>query len=1327
MLRTALFLAALPALVTAAGLSPDQSAFFESRIRPVLASSCYDCHGPEKQKGGLRVDWRDALLKGGDSGPAIVPGNPDDSLLIKAISGQHPELRMPENADPLPALAIENLRSWIRDGAPDPRTQPSTNSGSDWSAAFALRRQWWCWQPLQNPSPPESSGSLHPIDRFLRKPMQDADLTPAPTADPGSLIRRASFVLTGLPPSPAETESFLTAWKDESSRPATWAALIDRFLQSPAFGERWARHWMDWTRYADSHGSEGDPAVPYAWQYRDYLIRALNDDIPYFQLLREHLAGDLMPPRPGRNPAINEAAIGPAHLRMVFHGFTPTDALDEFVTFTDNQVDVVSKAFLGLTVSCARCHHHKFDAISQEDYYAMFGVFANSRPGIIDASTNTAQPSLAAELHQQKAAILSSVLEGWSSLADPAAALANWEPADDNQRKAAAADGLGPLGPWLQLRDIPPDAMATAWSDLQKRQREAIDRQQAHQSAPARFRWTPGGHTQDKVFTHGPGLTTHSRETLFTITDPPQNPPIQLRPDGRFSDSLSRRHRGIFQSARFKSEGGRLWVRACGRNASLRFVVHHYPRAGLIYPKTGLDHDEPRWISFDMDYWKGETVYVEAVTNPDHPAETAGGERAWFGISEILYPQDAATTPPAAPDILTLLLKGPAPRSRGELLDRYRDALRILFAQLSRQPASPEAAAFLNFACRSGLLPLPADALAATTRKIAALRETENSIPEPVRVPGVLEADAADWTLYTRGDIRKPSQPVPRAFLSALDPSPWNPKDSGRRELADSIASKGRPLALRVIANRLWHHCFGRGIVPTTDNFGKLGELPSHPELLDWLAGELDRNSGSLKATLRTIVTSHAFMASSAPSAEASERDPQDRLLSHWPLRRLEAEAIRDSMLTMTGRLTTGGGPGQDGSSPVRSVYVRVIRNALDPFLTAFDAPVPSSTRGNRDSTSVPAQALTLMNSQQVQSWAADWANRIAAAHKDPPSQIRQLFLEAFQREPSPQEAAESLAWLASSETAILAADSGKSRLTAQLAETEAARARLINPVIARLRKTKPTPESSNAPKPLAEWDFTTDAPPAIPLKLHGGATLRDGSLHLNGSDAFASTGPLPFALRARTLEAWLSLATTNQSGGGVFTIQDLGGDTFDAIVFAERDPAQWIAGSNVFARTQPVGGPPETETNPVHIAITWADDGTIRIFRNGQPYGQPYRSSGPVTFAAGQSMIQFGCRHGSPSADRILKGSIHRARLHSRALTETEIAASASLEGSIVTPQAIQNLLSAEEQQQLAKIDAATEQLRRAIATAQPSAITSPLQSLTLALLNTREFISLR
>jgi hypothetical protein len=1326
MLRPALLLATLPTLLDAAEPSPDQLAFFESRIRPVLASSCYDCHGPEKQKGGLRLDWRDGLLKGGENGPAIIPGNPDDSLLIKAITGQHPELRMPKNADPLPALAIENLRTWIRDGAPDPRSQPSTGTGSDWSAAFSLRRQWWCWQPLRKSSPPQVPDASHPVDRFLRKAMQEAELRPAPAAAAGTLIRRASFVLTGLPPSPEQTEAFTAAWQNEADRPSTWSALIDRLLQSPAFGERWARHWMDWTRYADSHGSEGDPAVPYAWQYRDYLIRALNDDIPYFQLVREHLAGDLLPPRPGRNPAINEAAIGPAHLRMVFHGFTPTDALDEFVTFTDNQVDVVSKAFLGLTVSCARCHHHKFDAISQEDYYAMFGVFANSRPGIVDASTDPAQSSLAAKLHQQKAAILSSVLDGWSALADPAAALANWEPADDNQRKAATGDGLGPLGPWLQLRDLPPDAMATAWSELQKRHREAIARTQSHESAQTRFRWTSADPEKGKVFTQGPGLIERSRDTQFALTEPNRNPSVEFRPGGLFSDALSPRQRGIFQSARFKSEGGRLWVRACGRNASLRFVVHHYPRAGLIYPKTGLDYDEPRWIAFDMDYWKGETVYVEAVTNPDHPAETGAGDRAWFGITEIFYPTDSSAAPPEPAATLPGLLSGPPPRSRTELLERHRNALRSLFAQLGRQPASPEAARFLAFASRTDLLPLPAAALADTQQKIAALRETENAIPVPVRVPGVLEADAADWPLYTRGDIRKPSQPVPRAFLSAFDATPWNPQGSGRRELADSIASAGRPLALRVIANRLWHHTFGRGIVPTTDNFGKLGELPSHPELLDWLAGELDRNGGSLKATLRSLVTSQAFMASSTPSPEASARDPQNRYLSHWPLRRLEAEAIRDAMITMAGRLTPAEGPGADGAASVRSVYVRVIRNALDPFLTAFDAPVPSSSRGNRDSTSVPAQALTLMNSPQVQSWAADWANRIASAHKDPAQQIRQLFLEAFQREPSAQESAESLAWLSASEEALRSAGSAKSRLSAQLTESEASRARLIAPAIQRLRSAKPTTATPNAPEPMADWNFEAGAQPAIPLQLHGGASLRDGALQLNGTDAFASTGPLPFPLRARTLEAWLSLATTEQSGGGVFTVQDLSGDTFDAIVFAERDPAQWIAGSNNFARTQPVGGPPESGTGTIHIAITWSDDGTVRIFRNGQPYGQPYRSNGPVSFAAGQAMIQFGCRHGSPSRDRLFKGTLHRARLHNRVLTGPEIAASATLEGNIITPEAIAGVLSPAEQNQLKVIDAATERLRRAIDEAEPSAITSPLQSLTLALLNTREFISL-
>jgi len=325
MFRVLLTSLTVPLCCAGAELPANQTEFFESKIRPVLASACYNCHGAERQKSGLRLDWKEGLLKGGERGPAIVPGDPDKSLLVQAIAHTHAELKMPRNADALGAATVEAFREWIRMGAPDPRVEPpsaESSQAADWPSVFALRKQWWCWQPPKEVEPPVMPGIEHPVDRFLTAELQKQGLPPAPPADPATVRRRLAFVLTGLPP-----------LEDEPHRPhESYSSYADALIASPQFGERWARHWMDWLRYAESHGSEGDPAIPHAWQYRDYLIRALNADVPYPQLVKEHVAGDLLPPRLSADGKINETAIGPAHLRMVFHGFTPTDALDERVT-----------------------------------------------------------------------------------------------------------------------------------------------------------------------------------------------------------------------------------------------------------------------------------------------------------------------------------------------------------------------------------------------------------------------------------------------------------------------------------------------------------------------------------------------------------------------------------------------------------------------------------------------------------------------------------------------------------------------------------------------------------------------------------------------------------------------------------------------------------------------------------------------------------------------------------------------------------------------------------------------------------------------------------
>lgn len=999
---TGFIAAALPLFGQAAEVTGPGLELFESKIRPVLASACYDCHGEEKQKAGLRLDSRPALLEGGESGPAIVPGEAESSLLFQAIAGTHADLKMPKNADPLSAATVAAFREWIEMGAPDPRDKPSGGGDGDWGAAFALRRQAWFWQPLREVVPPEVPGAVHPVDRFLRAAQRQAGLLPAPRADDATIARRIAFVLTGLPPAPPAP--------GEPLPPVEAAA--EGHLASPAFGERWARHWMDWLRYADSHGSEGDPAVPHAWQYRDYLVRALNADVPYFQLVREHIAGDLITARLNHDGTINESALGPAHLRMVFHGFTPTDALDEFVTFTDNQVDVVSKAFLGLTVSCARCHNHKFDAISQEDYTALFGVFANTRPATIDVRAPQADAAARKRLRELKHEIAQAIRRDWNasweSFPDR---LAAWQPKDDAERTEAEGNGHGPLAAWLAMRDVPPDQFAEKWEAVAKAGHEWVKNREAWgiEAQSAGRAWWNGREGNLTWTNSGAGVRSPAEPGEFLLLPDGHTVLAGVADGGFFSARYAPGDRGVVASSRFTAEGGKIWVRVAGQSAVVRPVVHNYPRSGLIYPKTGLNSPRPQWLSFDLDYWKGEAVHLEVTTAADAPIETGPGAPSTFSLLEVAYPARADLGPPPPGVPLQRFTKA-SPQNHHELLAEYQAAVRRC---ADAGPIPPDSAEFLDFFLRVGLVPNSLPDLPRVAPLVEEYRKLAAKLPGPVRAPGVMEGGPGDWPLYARGDHKKPGALVPRRFLSALDATPYQTRESGRRELAESIAGPGSALASRVIVNRLWHHVFGRGLVATPDNFGKLGEPPTHPELLDWLAGEFQKSGGSLKAMLHLLVTSEAFQARSAPSAEAAAKDPENKLLTHWSLRRLEAEAIRDAMLTMAGGIEPRShGPGANGDASRRSLYISVIRNALDPFLSVFDTPVPSSTRGKRDATNIPAQALTLMNSPQIQSWAKDWAARVSAAVPDDAERVRQLYLEGFQREPSPDEIAQSLAWM---------------------------------------------------------------------------------------------------------------------------------------------------------------------------------------------------------------------------------------------------------------------------------------------------------------------------
>lgn len=404
-------------MVQAASVKAVDAEFFEQKIRPVLVAECYECHSGEKNKGGLRLDYRGGWEKGGENGPAIIPGNASKSLLIQTIQHTNPDLKMPRNGAKLDDGIIQNFIVWVNRGAPDPRDEaPKADSATavSWADVMAVRQQWWSFQPVKDPSVPkvkDGKWSKEPVDRFILAKLEEKGLSPAKPADKRTLIRRASFVLTGLPPKPEEVAAFLA-----DNSPKAFESVVDRLLASPAFGEQWARHWMDLVRYAETHGSEGDPDIREAWRYRDYLIRALNADVPVNQLIKEHIAGDLLPqPRLNTAEGINESMLGIASLRFNEHGFQPVDTLAEQVKTVDNQIDVVTKAFEGLTVSCARCHDHKFDPVSQKDFYAMYGVFASSRPAQVMVDTPEVLNKNKAELTALKAQIKSALAERWLS------------------------------------------------------------------------------------------------------------------------------------------------------------------------------------------------------------------------------------------------------------------------------------------------------------------------------------------------------------------------------------------------------------------------------------------------------------------------------------------------------------------------------------------------------------------------------------------------------------------------------------------------------------------------------------------------------------------------------------------------------------------------------------------------------------------------------------------------------------------------------------------------------------------------------------------------
>ncbi|MCY4122197.1 MAG: DUF1549 domain-containing protein, partial [Acidobacteria bacterium] len=599
-----------PASAGPAPPDAEQAEFFETSIRPLLADNCHACHSSRVDTpfGGLRLDSRDGLLAGGDSGPAIVPGRPDESALVQRLHGR-PMLMPP--LGPLAGDDIAAITTWVEMGAPWPEAAATAAAGADPpdpSAPFDLperRRTHWAWQPVQAAEPPavdDDGWPATPVDRFVLAALDEAGLAPAPDADRAALIRRLSFDLRGLPPTPAEIARFAA-----DGSPSAYADLVDRYLQSPHFGERWARHWMDLFRYSESHGSEGDPDIPFAWRYRDYLIRAFNDDIPYDQLIREHLAGDLLPdPRLAADGRTNESMIGPSNFRLIEHGFQPVDPWEDRVKWTDNQVDVASKAFLGLTVSCARCHDHKFDAISQKDYYSFFGTVYGARPTMREVDAQAVLETNRDALAALKSDIRGLLADAWSAAAESVGdeLLAALEPQAgeaDGAEDPAEAESVDEtdatptpdpasgsvLGAWQALAEVESADFPGAWSELRAHWDAEIADRERFNGEHFEPMWDLTGPDYSEMVGHGIGLTARpSKPGEFAIEQRGDLLLTGIYPGGAYTHLLSTKHPGVIQTPSFEIDSDYISFRVMGGDLSfVNLIIENYsvPRGG-IYP-----------------------------------------------------------------------------------------------------------------------------------------------------------------------------------------------------------------------------------------------------------------------------------------------------------------------------------------------------------------------------------------------------------------------------------------------------------------------------------------------------------------------------------------------------------------------------------------------------------------------------------------------------------------------------------------------------------------------------------------------------------------------
>lgn len=1058
-----------PSARTQSATGADEN-FFETKVQPLLVARCYECHSHGKKiKGGLALDSRSGWERGGEGGPALIPGSPETSRLITAVQYADQDLQMPPKKK-LSDAEIAVLVEWVKRGAPDPRSliagtaAPGKAASQEWESVYRDRLAWWSLQPVSKPRPPQVQDKSWPrnqVDNFILAALEAKGLKPAGEADRRTLARRLSFALTGLPPKPEAVERFAAR-----TSPRAYDELVQSLLDSPHFGERWARHWMDVVHYSDTHGYEWDTPAKNAWMYRDYLVRAFNADVPFQQLVLEQIAGDLIrPPRVDARTGLNESILGPMAMRLGErrHGDN-ADAEGVTQEAVGNVIDTVSKGFIATTVACAQCHDHKLDAVAQRDYYGLAGILMSSRWGV--SGVDTADPNLRVikELKDIKHNIRRELAQQWraakNSLKKKIAAV----PADDAVKPAdpkASAKAKSPPKPsfpdsvpalWRHLNEATTNGVSleAAWTKLaeefqqERGKRIAGNQTNLHLLADFAREELPAGWQVDG-FGMKHGLVNDGEMVIAGEGDAAI---AQLLPAGRWSHVWSARLAGAVRSRLFDSDPPATF--------SVGYAGGQYSAESLIVDNCFhsermkfLDQPAPGWLTLTAGNFPTlaggvdtlpRRVYLELVTkslNNYFPSRTAYGgvkesdvtdERSWFGVTRV-YQHAAGQSPmDELMRFAPLFANAFAPRTREELATRLARLMMAAIERWAQGKCDSEDVRLINDALAAKWLPNEPLSNPTLAQFVARYRETEKRL-HPDRVIG----SVADWNegrderVGVRGSYTDFGDEVPRGNILFLGgPAPRAiPQSSGRLEFAGSLASDQNPLTARVFVNRVWHYLYGAGLVRTVDDFGHLGEKPSHPELLDWLAWRFMEDGWSVKKLVKLMVTSATWRQSSIASEAALTADPENRFWHHLPMHRLEAEAIRDAMLSVAGRLDASlYGPPIDPNRTAEDAAKRLVSGPLDgkgrrslylkmtlmeppKFLALFNQPIPKLTVGRRDATNVPDQALALLNDPFVVAMAKDWSERVLRDQANSPEQrVQQMFTAAFARPLRPDETA---------------------------------------------------------------------------------------------------------------------------------------------------------------------------------------------------------------------------------------------------------------------------------------------------------------------------------